>query len=137
MANDMCALSCNSFMFGDGCQAVGFGLSEKGCCRVGQIHGHDFACMAVLPSASPPCYAVGSEEKVIRVLEAPQAFEQTLALARGHVTATSTPGRQVWYFLHRWFGLRCIPAILHPFLFHQLHPLLHICITGAMLALYN
>ena len=60
-----------------------------------QIHGHDFACMAVLPGASPPCYAVGSEEKVIRVLEAPQAFEQTLALARGHTTTTSTIGRQV------------------------------------------
>ncbi|BDA40643.1 Elongator complex protein 2 [Coccomyxa sp. Obi] len=59
-----------------------------------QIHGHDFACMAVLPGASPPCYAVGSEEKVIRVLEAPQAFEQTLALARGHITTTSTIGRQ-------------------------------------------
>ncbi len=28
-------------------------------------------------------YASGSEEKVLRVLEAPQAFHDTLALARG------------------------------------------------------
>jgi elongator complex protein 2 len=60
-----------------------------------QIHGHDFACMAVLPGAAPPCYAVGSEEKVIRVLEAPQAFEQTLALARGHAMDSSSSGKQV------------------------------------------
>jgi hypothetical protein len=39
--------------------------------------------MAVLPMASPPCYASGSEEKVIRILEAPQAFEDTLVLSRG------------------------------------------------------
>ena len=45
-----------------------------------QIHGHDFACLAVLPKASPPCYASGSEEKVIRVLEAPRAYEDTIAL---------------------------------------------------------
>lgn len=47
-----------------------------------QIHGHDFACLAVLPKTSPPCYASGSEEKVIRVLEAPQAYEDTIALGR-------------------------------------------------------
>ena len=51
-----------------------------------QIHGHDFAALALLPGSAPddpPRYASASEEKVIRVLEAPAAFEATLALARG------------------------------------------------------
>ena len=71
-----------------------------------QVHGHDFSCVAALPPsthaavasgagrddpASSACegaspqftYVSGSEEKVLRVLEAPQAFHDTLALARG------------------------------------------------------
>lgn len=60
-----------------------------------QIHGHDFSCLAMLPGCSPPCYASGSEEKVTRVLEAPQAFEETLSLARGDFYAASTSGHQV------------------------------------------
>ena len=64
-----------------------------------QIHGHDFACLAVLPKASPPCYASGSEEKVIRVLEAPQAYEDTIAMGRSdEVRASSTTvHHQVWF----------------------------------------
>lgn len=38
--------------------------------------------MAV-PHSQPPVYASASEEKVIRVFEAPRAFQETLALARG------------------------------------------------------
>ena len=64
-----------------------------------QIHGHDFACLAVLPKASPPCYVSGSEEKVIRVLEAPQAYEDTVALGRNdQVHASSSAAhRQVCF----------------------------------------
>ena len=64
-----------------------------------QIHGHDFACLAVLPKASPPCYASGSEEKVIRILEAPQAYEDTIALGRSdQVHASSSAAhRQVCF----------------------------------------
>ncbi|GIL68204.1 hypothetical protein Vafri_21466 [Volvox africanus] len=50
-----------------------------------QIHGHDFRCVA--PVATPPggpyVYVSGSEEKVLRVLEAPQAFIDTLVALRG------------------------------------------------------
>ena len=54
-----------------------------------QVHGHDFSCLACLPAARSGkqlgrvLYASGSEEKVLRVLEAPQAFLDTLALAQG------------------------------------------------------
>ena len=71
-----------------------------------QVHGHDFSCVAALPPSitaaqasgalrdasafrasdgAPPqfVYVSGSEEKVLRVLEAPQAFHDTLALACG------------------------------------------------------
>ncbi len=39
-----------------------------------QIHGHDFSCLAHVPTAPPATftYVSGSEEKVLRVLEAPQ-----------------------------------------------------------------
>ena len=50
-----------------------------------QIHGHDFRCTAIIPCPHEPGnfrYASGSEEKMIRVLEAPQAFVETLALAK-------------------------------------------------------
>ncbi|KXZ43915.1 hypothetical protein GPECTOR_77g12 [Gonium pectorale] len=50
-----------------------------------QIHGHDFRCLAML--ATPPgsnfAYVSGAEEKVLRVLEAPQAFVDTLVALRG------------------------------------------------------
>ncbi len=58
-----------------------------------QIHGHDFTCIAVLSGTSSPCYASGSEEKVIRILEAPRAFEDTLALGAGDVPHASSEGR--------------------------------------------
>ena len=58
-----------------------------------QIHGHDFACIAVLSGTSSPCYASGSEEKVIRILEAPRAFEDTLALGTGDVPHASSASR--------------------------------------------
>ena len=53
-----------------------------------QTHGHDFSCVAAVLSPKrsnnePSVYASGSEEKVIRVFEAPRAFSQTLAWARG------------------------------------------------------
>ena len=51
------------------------------------MHGHDFSCVASIPTASALrfLYAAGSEEKVIRVFEAPRAFLQTLAAAQGAV----------------------------------------------------
>jgi hypothetical protein len=52
--------------------------------------------MVMLPGSSPHCYASGSEEKVIRILEAPQAFDETLALAKGNSTGVSTTGKQVF-----------------------------------------
>ena len=64
-----------------------------------QTHGHDFSCVAAVlseeglsgrgsPAASAAAvYASGSEEKVIRVFEAPRAFSQTLAWARGEGAA--------------------------------------------------
>lgn len=50
-----------------------------------QVHGHDFAAVAALSAPQPGryLYASGSEEKVIRVFEAPRAFRDTLAMARG------------------------------------------------------
>ena len=82
-----------------------------------QVHGHDFACLALLPSSGPggdpglgsgPAsgsgsdgqsasslkrhfYVSGSEEKVLRVLEAPQAFLDTLAAASGQPVGDSAP----------------------------------------------
>ena len=50
-----------------------------------QIHGHDFSCAAVIPCPQAPdrfLFASGSEEKMIRVFEAPQAFADTLSLAQ-------------------------------------------------------
>ncbi len=49
------------------------------------MHGHAFSCVASIPTgaASRFLYAAGSEEKVIRVFEAPRAFLHTLASARG------------------------------------------------------
>ena len=49
------------------------------------MHGHAFSCVASIPTgtASGFLYAAGSEEKVIRVFEAPRAFLHTLASARG------------------------------------------------------
>ena len=78
-----------------------------------QVHGHDFSCVAALPpsagaaqasgalgdwrasgaseGASPQfTYVSGSEEKVLRVLEAPQAFHDTLALSRGAAPRASS-----------------------------------------------
>ncbi|KAL4430983.1 hypothetical protein ABPG75_006239 [Micractinium tetrahymenae] len=74
-----------------------------------QVHGHDFAAVAALPAlavapaGSGGCcqpgaqlerflYASGSEEKVVRVFEAPRAFRDTLALARGRPVAPSSGG---------------------------------------------
>ena len=77
-----------------------------------QIHGHDFACIAVLSGVSSPCNTTGSEEKVIRVLEAPRAFEDTLALGAGDLPHASTEGsnngtyKQVCNPHHCW----CEPA---------------------------
>ena len=65
---------------GDGAAAS----SASAWCEVArpQVHGHDFYAVAALP---PPrlAYAAASEEKVVRVLGAPGAFVETLALARG------------------------------------------------------
>ena len=46
-----------------------------------QVHGHDMSCLAHIPNSSR--YVSGAEEKVLRVFEAPQTFNQTLALAQG------------------------------------------------------
>lgn len=57
-----------------------------------QVHGHDFSCLASIPckgdgdggaSGSSYMYCSGSEEKVLRVFEAPTAFLDSLDLARG------------------------------------------------------
>ncbi|CAD7699915.1 unnamed protein product [Ostreobium quekettii] len=52
-----------------------------------QVHGHDFFGLAVIPPTTTTpgrnLYASCSEEKVIRVFEAPQAFHDTLSLAQG------------------------------------------------------
>jgi len=67
-----------------------------------QVHGHDFSCATALPSGRQEqkssriageegvekgidryLYVSGSEEKVLRVFEAPGAFADTLAMARG------------------------------------------------------
>lgn len=49
-----------------------------------QVHGHDFSCVAAVPAEEKDTYLYvsGSEEKVLRVFEAPRAFEDTLAMAR-------------------------------------------------------
>jgi elongator complex protein 2 len=67
-----------------------------------QVHGHDFACVAALPprgggagGAAQYFYAAGSEEKVIRVLQAPQAFHDTLAMAQGGSSGGGGSGEPV------------------------------------------
>jgi elongator complex protein 2 len=78
------------------------------------VHGHDFSCVTALPNrrqdgqpnvddeegagaiesqADRYLYVSGSEEKVLRVFEAPGAFADTLAMARGRPFsfAPSTP----------------------------------------------
>jgi elongator complex protein 2 len=59
-----------------------------------QVHGHDFCSVAALPSGllGRHMYASGSEEKVIRVFEAPRAFRDTLAMARGQPLPSSSDG---------------------------------------------
>ncbi|CAG9464423.1 unnamed protein product [Pedinophyceae sp. YPF-701] len=52
-----------------------------------QVHGHDFTCAAPVPlkgdsAGAAQIYVSGSEEKVIRVMEAPRAFTRTLAAVR-------------------------------------------------------
>lgn len=46
-----------------------------------QVHGHDFSCVSNLPTTAPASfrYASGSEEKVVRIFEAPQAFLDTFS----------------------------------------------------------
>jgi elongator complex protein 2 len=68
----------------------------KTSCRP-QIHGHDFSCVAAIPTApgASPLYVSGSEEKVLRVFEAPLAFQDTLDAARGGAAgAAGGDGRQ-------------------------------------------
>lgn len=65
-----------------------------------QVHGHDFSCAAFLPAAPGAApgrylYASGSEEKVVRVFEAPQAFRDTLAMARGEAVGPHADSRWV------------------------------------------
>ncbi|KAG2449340.1 hypothetical protein HYH02_005495 [Chlamydomonas schloesseri] len=82
-----------------------------------QIHGHDFRCIAHVPTAPGPVpgpsaggaagpeaaaaaaggggggyltYVSGAEEKVLRVFEAPQAFIDTLVALRGGDASTSS-----------------------------------------------
>jgi elongator complex protein 2 len=60
-----------------------------------QVHGHDFNCAAAFDDPQAPqhhLYASGSEEKVIRVFQASQAFAQTLAMARGGAPPPARPG---------------------------------------------
>lgn len=60
------------------------------------MHGHDMSCLAHIPNSS--CYVSGAEEKVLRVFQAPQTFDQTLALAQGRSAPSTDPspqGRQV------------------------------------------
>lgn len=45
------------------------------------MHGHDFSAVAFLPERD--AYAAAAEEKVVRVLEAPQVFFDTLAALCG------------------------------------------------------
>lgn len=61
-----------------------------------QVHGHDMSCVANIPNSSR--YVSGAEEKVLRVFEAPQTFNQTLALAQGRSAPsadTASHGHQV------------------------------------------
>ena len=44
-----------------------------------QVHGHDFYSVASLPDKFPQCFVSCSEEKVIRVFEAPTNFYQYLS----------------------------------------------------------
>jgi hypothetical protein len=58
------------------------------------VHGHDFTCVASIPVADGGAryaYASGAEEKMIRVFEAPAAFLDTLAMARGEALQREGP----------------------------------------------
>lgn len=83
-----------------------------------QVHGHDFSCVCHLPSTSSGkrLYASGSDEKVIRVLEAPTSFLDTLDFIHGH-TQRSRPAEAREVF--------AIMLHLHPVSSHFPLPHLH------------
>lgn len=59
-----------------------------------QVHGHDFSAIAALPDRD--AYASTSEEKVVRVMAAPQVFFDTQALLCGqHLQRADGGGDQV------------------------------------------
>ena len=60
-------------------------MADKRCLASWQVHGHDFSCVCTLPDSAfgRRLYASGSEEKVIRVLEAPTTFMETLDFFHG------------------------------------------------------
>lgn len=63
-------------------------------CARPQVHGHDFHAVVAIPTPGQQTvlYASASEEKVIRIFQAPGAFLQSLALLRGSACAAVTDG---------------------------------------------
>lgn len=74
-----------------------------------QIHGHALRCVAALPaSATRGCvFASGSEEKVLRVLEAPSAFLQSWAFAVGAAPAVEVPVHHTPITIHACYLIAC------------------------------
>lgn len=79
-----------------------------------QVHGHDFSCLACIPACKARgfTYASGSEEKVIRILEAPQAFLATLAEATGLEIRNGGQVGEVMLFFSEPFSQWVFPASL-------------------------
>ena len=80
-----------------------------------QVHGHDFSCLASIPSPSAERYlfASGSEEKVLRVFEAPAAFLTTLASARGREPPADGSGTAAAHGVGRPFKTLLRPCASH------------------------
>jgi len=57
------------------------------------VHGHDFSALAVLPGCD--AYAAASEEKVVRVMAAPQVFFDTQHLLCGQRLQCGDGGGEV------------------------------------------
>lgn len=90
-----------------------------------QIHGHALRCVAALPVTARGCvFASGSEEKVLRVFEAPGAFLQSWAAAAGE---HAVPVVEVRFSL-------CIHVLL---VLQQYHVVLHVqrCISNPPVSL--
>lgn len=88
-----------------------------------QVHGHDFSCITTmkLSSSNKILYASGSEEKVIRILEAPEAYLDSLAFLRGESSFLKTNTQvSTSFWLLDWLNFYFLNESLNKPSFYQI-----------------